>query len=300
VTRRLRLLAPAKINWTLEVLRIRPDGYHELCTVLQTIDLHDVVTLTDAADISLSISGDAGMLGDAPPETNLAYRAAVAFRDRTGNRRGVHIDLEKHVPVAAGLGGGSTDAAAVLRGLNSLWDSGQPVQNLIEIAGEIGSDPPFFIVGGTAMATGRGDHVQALPDAIAPAILLATPPQNHRGDKTASMFRALSPDNFAEGYVTIGVREVVEAGRMIVDEDLNNVFEHVTTRMQPETEMAMEALRAQGYAPHLAGAGPSFFLLFPGGSDVAHGMNGRISELGFEPRAVRALPRDDALRVEEL
>lgn len=300
MTRQLRVAAPAKINWTLEVLRIRPDGYHELATVLQTIDLRDTITLSEGREITLSISGDAGMLGDAPAEMNLACRAAVALRDRTGIHRGVHIELEKRVPVAAGLGGGSTDAAAVLRGLNLLWDAGQPLNNLIEIAGEIGSDPPFFIVGGTAMATGRGDHVQPLSDAVAPDILLATPPQNERGDKTASMFRALSQDHFAEGYVTIGVREIVEKGRMIVDEDLNNVFEHVTARMQPETEIAMEALRAQGRTPHLAGAGPSFYLLLPDGAEGAHDLSRRIEDLGFEPRVVRTLPREEALRIEEM
>jgi 4-diphosphocytidyl-2-C-methyl-D-erythritol kinase len=294
------VIAPAKINWTLEVLHIRPDGYHELCTVLQTVDLCDSITLSEADEITLSITGEAGMLGDLPDDHNLAHRAAVAFRDRIGGRRGVHIEIEKHVPVAAGLGGGSSNAAAVLRGLNMLWDAGQPVDNLIEIAGEIGSDPPFFIVAGTAMATGRGEHVQMLPDAVAPAILLATPPPNERGDKTALMFRALSPDDFGEGYVTIGVREIVEAGRMIVDEDLNNVFERVTARMQPDTEMAMEALRAQGYVPHLAGAGPSFYLLCPRGPEIAKELGRRIEELGFEPRVVRALARDEALRVEEL
>ncbi|MBI5285904.1 MAG: hypothetical protein HY874_12520, partial [Chloroflexi bacterium] len=98
----------------------------------------------------------------------------------------------------------------------------------------------------------------------------------------------------------IGVREIVQNGRMIVDDDLNNTFEHVTARMQPETEMAMDALRAQGYVPHLAGAGPSFYLLLPGGTDVAHELSVRTRDLGFEPRVVRTLPRDEALGIEEL
>jgi len=293
------VIAPAKINWTLEVLHIRPDGYHEVRTVLQTVDLCDAVTLSESAGITLSITGEAGMLGDLPAGANLAHRAAAAFRDRVGGRRGVHIEIEKHVPVAAGLGGGSSDAAAVLRGLNLLWDARQPIDNLIEIAGEIGSDPPFFIAGGTAMAAGRGERVEMLPDAVAPPILLATPLPNERGDKTASMFRALSPDDFGEGYVSIGVREIVEAGRMIVDDDLNNVFEHVSGRMQPDTEKAMEALRAQGRVPHLAGAGPSFYMLCPDGPGVAQELGRRIEGLGFEARVVRTLPREQALRIEE-
>ena len=302
MTKGLRVIAPAKINWTLEVVRIRPDGYHELRSVMQTIDLHDIVTLTatEGDGITLEITGEAGMLADNPPESNLAYRAAVALRDRAGVRRGAHIVLEKHVPVAAGLGGGSSDAAAVLRGLNVLWDAGQPAVNLMEIAGEVGSDPPFFVVGGTAMVSGRGDYVEALPDAVAPSILLATPPQHDRGDKTAAMFDALSPHDFAEGYVTIGVRETVEAGRTLVDDGLANVFERVTSKTQPETELAMEALRADGYVPHLCGAGPSFFLLYGGGADLAHELSGRIRGLGFEARPVHALKRERALRMQEI
>ncbi len=300
MTRHVRLIAPAKINWTLEVLRFRPDGYHEIRSVMQTIDLHDVITLTDAADISLTLSGETGMLADNPPERNLAYLAAVALRDRAGLRRGVRIELEKHVPVAAGLGGGSSDAAAVLRGLNVLWDAKQPQANLVEIAGEVGSDPPFFVVGGTAAVSGRGDAVEPLDDALAPGILLATPPQNKRGEKTASMFAALTPDDFAEGDATLGVREIVGARRMLRDDALNNVFEHVTSKMQPATELAMDALRAQGYVPHLAGAGPSFFLLFPGGADLADELSRRIRDLGFEPCVSHALRRERATAIEEL
>jgi 4-diphosphocytidyl-2-C-methyl-D-erythritol kinase len=298
--KRLRLLAPAKINWTLEVVHIRPDGYHELRSVLQTLDLHDTITLSASDEIVLEISGDAGMLADAPPESNLAWRAAAALRRRIGYAGGVRIHLEKRVPVAAGLGGGSSDAAAVLRGLNVLWGAGQTDANLIEIAGEVGSDPPFFIAGGTAIVTGRGDHVDPLRDALAPAILLAMPPQDERAEKTASMFAALAPQHFTEGYATIGLREIVEAGRMIVDEHLTNTFEHVTAKMQPETELAMNALRADGYVPHLAGSGPSFFLLFGGGADLADELSRRVRELGFEPRVTHALRREQALRIEEV
>src|SRR5207249_4390888 len=133
VTRALRIIAPAKINWTLEVLRVRPDGYHELRSVLQTIDLHDVVTLSDAPEIELVVSGEAGPLADNAPETNLAYRAAVVLRARANVKRGVRIGLVKHIPVAAGLGGGSSDAAAVLRGLNVLWSLHEHDANLMEI-----------------------------------------------------------------------------------------------------------------------------------------------------------------------
>lgn len=141
MTRTLRLTAPAKINWSLEVLRIRPDGYHEIRSVLQTIGLCDIVTLEESDGITLDVTGETSALADLPPEANLAWRAAVSFQALTRTSRGVRIRLEKHIPVAAGLGGGSSDAAAVLRGLNVLWSAGKPDVSLIEIAGEIGSDP---------------------------------------------------------------------------------------------------------------------------------------------------------------
>lgn len=296
----LRLIAPAKINWSLEVLRQRPDGYHEIRSVLQTIDLHDVITLEPADDISLDVIGDEPTLAGLPVDQNLAYRAAVVLRDRTGLRTGAKITLEKHVPVAAGLGGGSSDGAAVLRGLNFLWGAGQPDPNLVEIAGEIGSDPPFFVVSGTAAVFGRGDIVEPLPDALAPSIMLGIPPHGHRAEKTAQMFAALTPDHYSDGDVTLGVRETVAAGRMLHDDMLNNVFERLTDRMQPETESAMDALRTEGYCPHLCGAGPSFFLLYGGGADYADVLARRIRETGFEPIATHALKRDRALHIEEL
>jgi 4-diphosphocytidyl-2-C-methyl-D-erythritol kinase len=299
MTRRLRLLAPAKINWSLEALRIRPDGYHEIRSVLQTIDLCDIILIGDAEDISIEVTGEGGMLGDLPPAMNLAYRAAMSFRALMRANRGARIVLEKHIPVAAGLGGGSSDAAAVLRGLNVLWETRQPDANLVEIAGEIGSDPPFFIACGTAAVSSRGEQVHPLDDAVAPPLLLATPPPGERGEKTARMFGALTPDDFSEGDVTDGVRDAVQAGRALVDGELNNVFERVTSRLQPETEIAMDALRAEGLAPHLAGAGPSFFLFAPDDAARRAHVEVRLRALGFEPRAARLLPRESALAIED-
>ena len=142
----LRLIAPAKINWSLDVLRQRADGYHEIRSVMQTIDLHDVITLRAADGIELELRGDAGALAADDPARNLAYRAAKAFHARTGIHRGVRITIEKRIPVAAGFGGGSSDAAALLRGLNVLWGAEQPELNLVEIAAEVGVDGIDYLV----------------------------------------------------------------------------------------------------------------------------------------------------------
>jgi len=297
MTDMLRLTAPAKINWTLEVLRLRPDGYHELRSVLQTVDLRDVITLRPARDVMIEVSGpEAGPLAESPPESNLAHRAVGALRDRFRVRRGVRITIDKRIPVAAGLGGGSSDAAAVLRGLNRLWDVRASREDIAAAAASLGSDPPFFVVGGTAALSGRGEQVEPLPDAVAPPIMLATPPSALRLEKTASMFRALTPDMYGDGDATLGVRETVLAGRPVRDEDLHNVFERVTLTLQPNTARAMEALRSQGHAPHLAGAGPAFFLLLPD-QRAAPSLAGSIRRLGFQPRVVRPLSRRAAITI---
>ena len=150
--------AHAKINWTLEVLGVRPDGYHDLRSVVLPIPLHDTVSLEAAETISCAMPG----MSDVPLEENLAFRAAVALREATGCRRGVRIAIEKRIPAGAGLGGGSADAAAVLNGLNALWELHLPKQELCEIAARVGSDVPALTLGGAVLMEGRGEKVTPL------------------------------------------------------------------------------------------------------------------------------------------
>ena len=150
--------AHAKINWTLEVLGVRPDGYHDLRSVVLPIPLHDTISLEVSEAISCVMTG----MPDVPPEVNLASRAAVALREATGCRRGVRIAIEKRIPAGAGLGGGSADAAAVLNGLNALWDVHLPKRELCEIAARVGSDVPALTLGGAVLMEGRGEKVTPL------------------------------------------------------------------------------------------------------------------------------------------
>src|SRR3989304_4345473 len=156
--RRVVLSAAAKVNLALEVLGKRPDGYHEIATVMQTVDLSDRLGLGGAAAPEL-VSTAPGVPTD---ETTLAWRAAAALREAAGVGRGVRITLDKRIPPAAGLGGGSTDAAGVLLGLNRLWRLGWPLARLGEVAVGLGMDVPFFLRGGAALATGRGEEVEPL------------------------------------------------------------------------------------------------------------------------------------------
>lgn len=155
----------AKINLHLEVLGRRPDGFHELRTLFQTVDLADELTLepTRTGGVELTVRGPAGI--PTGPE-NLAWRAARVFLDRWGARGdGVRLHLDKRIPAGAGLGGGSSNAATVLRALAELHSPPVPLEELIPIARELGADVPFFLVGGAARARGRGDLLEPLPDA---------------------------------------------------------------------------------------------------------------------------------------
>jgi 4-diphosphocytidyl-2-C-methyl-D-erythritol kinase len=160
------LLAPAKINLYLKILGDRPDGYHELVMILQSIDLNDQLQIRSNGTDNIRLSCQHP---EVPlDQENLAYRAAnlmiKSFPKVFANYGGVDIYLDKHIPIAAGLAGGSTDGAAVLVGINLLWELGLTLPELQSLAAQLGSDLPFCIAGGTAIATGRGEQLDPLPD----------------------------------------------------------------------------------------------------------------------------------------
>ena len=155
--RKMTVKAHAKINWTLEVLGMRPDGYHDLRSIVLPVALHDVVTVAEAADLSCETVGL-----DVPQEKNLAYRAALALKDATGCECGAHITIEKRIPSGAGLGGGSSDAAAVLNALNAMWELRLTCAQLCEIAAKVGSDIPALVMGGPVLMEGRGERVRRI------------------------------------------------------------------------------------------------------------------------------------------
>jgi 4-diphosphocytidyl-2-C-methyl-D-erythritol kinase len=189
--RRLVLNAAAKVNLVLEVLGKRDDGYHELVTVMQAVDLSDRVTIEDADVLELR-SRVPGVPTDG---RNLALRAATALREAAGITRGARITLDKRIPVAAGLGGGSTDAAAALMGLNRLWRLRWPVARLEQVATGLGMDVPFFLRGGTALATGRGERIERLRGSSLGLVLV-----NPRFEvSTAEMYGRVTPEMYSDG-----------------------------------------------------------------------------------------------------
>ena len=262
---RVSTLAPAKVNWTLEVLGRRPDGYHEVRTVLQTVALCDRVRVSPAADLALALTGPVGQAGaplaGMPAPENLAYRAARLLRDRAGGRAlGARIELEKAIPADAGLGGGSSDAAATLRALDRLWGLGLPPGELARLGAQLGSDVPFFLFGGTALGRGRGDEVTPLPDVPSLRLLLVVP-RRRPARKTATMYAHLRPDHFSGGEASERLAAALREGTAPADDDVCNTFEGIAGEVLPEAAAAAERCRGLGLRPHLAGSGPAQFVL---------------------------------------
>ena len=170
----IKVLAPAKINLTLDVTGKRPDGYHNILSIMQSVDLYDTITVTDNDSGQITVS--CNYEGVPCDEKNICYKAAERFFIATRNEgQGVHIDIDKIIPTQAGLAGGSTDGAAVLMGLNKMFDAFLKPDELQEIAEKIGADVPFCLVGGTKYATGIGTKLQKMPNFLASHIVICKP-----------------------------------------------------------------------------------------------------------------------------
>lgn len=163
MARRLRITIPSfsKTNWSLEILGKRSDGFHELLTVLQTLDFGDEISLETPSEGITLVTEGREVTGGAD---NLVFKAACLLKERIGTNQGVHVKLTKRIPVGAGLGGGSSNAAMTLVALNQLWDCRLTRRKLLELAAKLGSDVPFFLTGGTGLGWGRGEEVSPLPD----------------------------------------------------------------------------------------------------------------------------------------
>lgn len=258
--RSLCLYAPAKINLFLRVLARRPDGYHELETWMQKLALSDRITLTlrDGSGVRLRCTG-----GDLPAdETNLAWKAASVFfaASRQGAQFGVDITLEKNIPVAAGLGGGSSDAGTVLKGLNSLCGNEFSENVLLDIGRKLGADVPFFITGHDAvLATGIGDRMKPVHSLEQCTFLLVNP-----GFAVSTRWVY---ENFA---LTKQLKNSTLLGSQKLSADtfsltgLTNDLERVTVGKYPEIEEIKKKLRAAGaVAALMSGSGPTVFGVFP-------------------------------------
>ena len=255
--------APAKINLTLEVLGKRPDGYHEIRSVIQTVSLCDELTFENADQTSYH-SDMAGWSG----EKSLIAKAVALLRDLTGEVSGVKIDVMKKIPLASGLGGDSSDAAATLKGLNALWELNLSNDQMIKAAAQLGSDVPFFLTGGTALMEGRGEKITALASVPESWFILVIPDVQRPPRKTQALYGALTQDHFTDGSITNRFLENLRSAKALDPELLFNTFENVTFRERSDesdrSDLSLRKYRdhilKMGVANlHLAGSGPAMF-----------------------------------------
>jgi len=247
--------AHAKINFTLDVLGLRADGYHEVETVMQSLALHDLLEFFPASGgTTLTVEGEGVPAG----EENLAYRAVELLRKHTGTRKGVRIRLVKVIPAAAGLGGGSADAAAVLQALNLLWDLNLGRPELLLLGKELGADVPFCLVGGTALARGIGELVEPLPPAPVMGLVLVKPPF---AVSTATVYRNFDPGHAGRRPDNIAMIKAIKKKNISgIVANLGNMLEPITADMHPEIYIIKEKLLAAGAIGALmSGSGPTVF-----------------------------------------
>jgi len=280
--RRIELSATAKVNLALEILGRRADGYHEIVTVMQAVELSDRIVLEDTESLDLRTT-DRQVPRDA---SNLALRAALALHEAAGVGAGARITLDKRIPVAAGLGGGSADAAAVLLGLNRLWRLRWPLARLAQVGATLGMDVPFFLRGGTAFATGRGEKVDRIPG-MALALVLVNP---RFASSTAEAYGRLTAAMYSDGARARAVVAALGSRRAErVAQSLYNGLEATVAPVHPEIGQMKAALLAAGALGALmSGSGPTVFGIARS-LDHARQIRRRVQRASWECWAVRTL-----------
>ena len=284
----------AKINRSLKVLGKRQDGFHEIVTVFQTISLFDELTFVLREDLDLAISCNNP---DIPVDKhNLVWRAAERLRQVSGVQLGASINLIKRIPVQAGLGGGSSNAAVTLLALNELWRTNLSRSELFAIAATVGSDVPFFLSGGTCLGEGTGNRISSLPDGPVEPLIVITPPA---GVSTAKAYNALNASSLTtKGSTSILARSFgapirEKPGRWALEND----FERVIFEIEPEIKrVKLALLEAGARGALLAGSGSSVFGIFSDEEARAQAAADLKSETGWRLFSCNTLPKDEYIR----
>ena len=255
----LEVKAHAKINLTLEVLGRRDDGYHQVRTILQTVDLADRLEIHPSS--SLQVECDQPEING---EANLVWTAATALANHCGIVPHARIAVKKGIPVSMGLGGGSSDAAAALVALNEMWELGLSRDGLADIAAGIGSDVAFFLTGGTVLAEGRGELITPLPSLPSIPVTLICPGVT-LAQKTAAMYTSLNPAHYTDGGITSRLIQILVGGGFVIESVSGltyNIFEQVIYQALPELKGLWDRLGGMFQNPlRLAGSGPALYCL---------------------------------------
>ncbi|HEX2945344.1 MAG TPA: 4-(cytidine 5'-diphospho)-2-C-methyl-D-erythritol kinase [Clostridia bacterium] len=257
----LEIPAHAKINLSLDVLGKRPDGYHELRMIMQTVELHDTVRLETTEETAITLKCGSRFVPE--DSTNTAWKAAALLMDRYGIKGGVRINIIKRIPVAAGMAGGSADAAAVLRGMNKLFSLGLGGDTLRELGRLVGADVPYCIEGGTRLAEGTGERLTALEDFGGVDILLVKP---GIGVSTAWVYGNLKADEIRDEErpdTDTLIQALTERDIDTLAHNMKNVLERVTIPRHGIIREAKERLMELGaLGSMMSGSGPTVFGIF--------------------------------------
>ena len=268
--------AMAKVNLGLDVLRRRENGYHDVKMVMQTVNLYDTLTLSKIEE-GIVITTNTGELP--LNEDNLIYKAAKLLFEHKGHTGGVSIHLDKQIPIAAGMAGGSTDAASTLLGLNELYAFGLHKEELAEIGVKIGADVPYCIYGGTCLSEGIGEVLTKLPDAPDCYVVIAKP---GIGVSTKYVYENLHIETVSEHPDIDGMIEAIKAGSLDgVAAKMENVLEIVTIKRYPEIETMKKCLLDNGAENALmSGSGPTVFGIFKEENIAEHALF-KLKETGL-------------------
>lgn len=286
---RVRTRAPGKINVYLSVGALQDDGYHDVATAYQAVSLYEDVLAEPSDDFSVTFTGPIDTSGVPVDESNLALRAARMVADASGYRGGVRLTIDKQVPVAGGMGGGSADAAATLLAVDTLWGTALGRDELLRIAAQLGADVPFAFAGGTAVGTGRGDE---LSPALAKGQFHWVLVVRDDGLSTPAVYRAL--DDHRERYradispapetpvVETNVLQALRAGDAdLLADCLHNDLQAPAMRLQPELASTLElGERAGALAGIVSGSGPTVAFLVPD-TDTALDVQVALSAAGL-------------------
>lgn len=270
--------APAKINLCLDVLHKRDDGYHEMEMVMTSVDLADRIVLKTIEENQIVIHSNNGFLP--LDQRNHAYKAAKLLKDTYQIEKGVDITIEKNIPIAAGLAGGSSDAAATLRGLNRLWQLNLSNDELAILGEKIGSDVPYCIYGGTAYATGRGEKIQQI-DAIPQCWVVLVKPK--KGISTWTVFENLSFEQIIHPETENMLTAIQENDYNQMAEHTGNALEPISAVKQPDIKRIKRKMIQFGAdAALMSGSGPTIYALcqkYSKAQRVYNGLKGFCNEV---------------------
>lgn len=280
----ITVLAPAKLNLTLEVLAKRPDGFYEIRSVIQTIKLCDRLEFKPGKKIVVRCDAVGWLAAE-----SLVPRAAGLLKETSGYSEGATIELAKRIPLLSGLAGDSSDAAALLLGLNRLWGMRYSSGELARLARQLGSDVAFFLFGGTALVQGRGEVVSPLPPLPGMWAVLLLPSVPRSAGKTGRLYASLKQEHYSNGQATEELVALLTRGGYVTPDNLFNVFDHVAYDCFAGLDGYRERfLQAGAGSVHLAGSGPALFALLRdrAQADIIYG---NLKEQGLEAYLVETM-----------